>query len=275
MKWERLALAVALVFAVLSAVSLAAFWRTRRDLRALEAKHLALREESAALARKPPSPPPSPDPALTREARLQLENEIRELRRLLQDRDRQLAALQAAANAQPTPEADPGREGRGRRRWEEMVAQFRENNPERAAEFDALRANFREQVKTAVNDQVAFLEEVDVTAWEPEDQEIHRKLIDNIRELSNAFLGDTPPNFANAEARQNLFARMRETGELLEQERALLLRDTARQMGYDEAGADEFVQYIETINRVTSPRGFLPRMGGFGNGGRREREATP
>ena len=272
MKAERLTLIAALLFAVLSAVSLASLLRVRRELRALEARHNALREEAAALARKP-APPPPVDPALTREARLQLENEIRELRRLLQERDRQLAALQAASAMPPPPAAgeEVARDDLRRRRWEERVAQFREQNPERAAEIEALRINFREQVKTAVNDQVAFLEEVDITGWSPEDQESHRKLIALIRDLSDAFLGETPPNFADAEIRQTLFGQLREAGELLEQERTLLLRDTARRMGYDEDGAREFVEYIETINRVTSPRGFFPRMGG--PGGRRPEAA--
>lgn len=194
-----------------------------------------------------------------------LEAEVKSLRRQLDDKEKQ-----------PLAAADTNRnEGRERgRRWD--LAAIREADPERAKEIERQRDEFRGRIQETVNDQVAFLQSVDTARWPADMQANHAKLLETIAFFNDLMTkGPEAAGAGGEDRRGQIFTRMREAGELMEKEREMLLADTALSMGLDEKESRDFVNYMQAIDKATSPRGYIPGFGGRGGGRPRGGEAAP
>ncbi len=216
-------------------------------------------------ALEPAPAAPAVSPAVVSDTVAALETQLATLRQQLAERDQRLAASWNSGNT--------NRSFRGDRRMREAeLAALKESDPAKYQEIQQQRADFRDRVKTAASDQVSFLESVDVSRWSAEQQENHAKLLATIASFTEAMTRETAPAEGGEESRHQLFERMHEAGQLMETEQSLLLYDTAQQLGFDDKGSREFVDYIETIHKATSPRGFFP--GGPGRGGPRSGTTT-
>ena len=253
-------------------------------LNRLQAANLSLKsqiaeqEQARARARQaipPPAParqaePVRPPPAVAapgNDAKLAaLEAEVETLRREAAERDAQTASVGQPAATNRTGGRDGGW-GRGRRLRDEELAELKKTDPVRFEEIEKQRTEFRERIKSAANDQVSFLESVDTSRWTADQQEIHAKLLANIAAFTDAMTAGAPPPEGGETSRREMFDRMREAGGLMEAEKNMLLYDTAQQMGFDDKGSQEFVEYIQAIDRATSGRGFF-------SGGRGPRQAN-
>jgi hypothetical protein len=214
---------------------------------------------------KPAAAAPAPSPAIVSDTVAALETELATLRQQLAERDQRLAAAWNPGNTNRSFRGD-------RRMREEELAALKESDPAKYQEIQQQRADFRDRVKSAASDQVSFLESVDISRWSAEQQENHTRLLATIASFTEAMTRETAPAEGGEESRHQMFERMHEAGQLMETEQSLLLYDTAQQLGFDDKGSREFVDYIETIHKATSPRGFFP--GGPGRGGPRSGTTT-
>jgi hypothetical protein len=268
MNKDKVLLVLVLVLAASTVAALIVISRMHSARQQLQAQ-LTAQTRALAQARLDMAPPPPPPPALparpapvsvdrpeTAAKLAALEAEVTELRRQAGER-----AARDVPVARPA-ETNRDDRGRGRRFREEDMAELQKTDPARFAEIEKQRAEFRDRIKTAAADQVNFLTSVDVSRWSAEQQENHARLLANIAAFTDAM---TQRNQPAATDGRSMWDKIRETGELMETEQNLLLYDAAQQMGFDEKGSKEFVDYIQTIQKATSPRGFFP---GFGHGGR-------
>jgi hypothetical protein len=267
---NKILLFLVIVLAATTGPALLKLGRLKAAQARLESRLTA--ERLAALQKTPAPPPPAPaspthpapgasDRPATIAKLASLEAEVAELRRQAAERE----AVPIAVASLVTSNRDDGR-GRGRRFSDEDLAALKEADPARYEEIEKQRAEFRDRIKSAATDQVNFLESVDISRWSAEHQENHARLLANIAAFTEAMTQRTP-SAEGEDGRRAMFERMRETGELMETEQSLLLYDTAQQMGFDEKGSKQFVEYIQTIQKATSPRGFFPGFGGHGGRG--------
>ncbi len=190
-----------------------------------------------------------------------LRDQIEDLQKQVAERDQRLAGYSDRVNTN----RDEGRfrGGEGRMLREAELAELKEKDPERFQEIEKQRAEFRDRIKTAAGDQVSFLESVDISQWPADQQANHVRLLELAASFAAALeQGPEAMMAADEISRRQMFEKMHEAADLMEAERTMLLSDTARQMGFDEKGSKEFVDYIQTIQKVTSPRGFFPGRGG-------------
>lgn len=259
---------ILIVCVVLAGTTATAWLQNVRLRKANEALQNRVVRAPVSVAAPPLSiPPAKPIPAAVAKAveaddKAELEAlsvEVEELRLRLAERDRKLAEVAERAATNRNNEGRFFRGGEGRLREAEL-AELKEKDPERFQEIEKQRTEFRERIKTAAGDQVSFLESVDVTRWPADQQENHARLLELAASFA-ASLEQSPDAAGDEVSRRQMFEKMREAGELMEAERTMLLNDTARQMGFDEKGSKEFVEYIQAIQKATSPRGFFPGRG--------------
>ena len=226
---------------------------------------------AAEAAANRPKPAPAPSPrivTITRDVPASLDTEAEraayraEIEFLKAQLEEQSARLEDHSRTNRFGRGD--RDGRDRRtRWgEEPMETLRQADPERAREIESLRASFRERIKTDTEDKHAFLSSVDVSHWPPDLQENHAKIMAFYERMSGTLLQAIDGQAPDRDAARELFSQWRETTQQLAAEQDMLLYDTARQIGFDGADADQFVDYIKTIQQVTSPRGVFPSRGG-------------
>ncbi|HMP74434.1 MAG TPA: hypothetical protein PKE55_14345 [Kiritimatiellia bacterium] len=211
-----------------------------------------------------PDPPPATEPDLR-------SYEIDALRAELEDRERLLQTLRAqlAASSEPRQPREP------RPSWEDQLQSIRENDPERYAEIIARREEARREVNDAFARKAAHFLNRDTSLMTDQDAEDYNLMLellhetwvlaDRMREVSSIDEG--------RELRRELMERTSLLRPLLREQRDREFNDLARQLGYDDQGAREFVAYINEMLDITSlrPPGWGGRggRGGQGWGGER------
>ncbi len=202
---------------------------------------------------------------------------VRELERLLNEREASIAKLSAdAARPQeetpPSPE-EPPREQRNRESFRERMERMKQEEPERYAEMQKRQEEFRERMRAANAERDNYLASVDTSRMSEEQKANHERLLAALKMRDT--LGDRmrpdAENPLSDEERQEFFNSMREIGPLMEQERRYLLEETGRAYGEDGA---VFAEYIQELVEFTTPwrgprqrgggRGPRPDGGGFG-----------
>jgi hypothetical protein len=278
---EKTILLLCLLLLAVTATALVNNGRLRRRQGQLELELARQRLLTAEAAKAAASrPPPAPMPAARSLARTVRSTPA------ASDNDAELEAyrtenqtLRAQLNEQNAPLATgsqtnlpPGnRMDRGRRgRWqEEEMENLKKTDPKRYQEIETQRTAFRERIKSDTQDKQSFLSSIDVSRWPADMQENHARIVALYDKMAEAIAQSGEGGSVDREAQRQLFTQWRETGELLNSEQDMLLRDTAQQLGFSGGDADQFVDYIKTIHNVTSPRGFFPGrgMGPPGRGG--------
>ena len=220
-----------------------------------------------------------------------LEAELKHLRKMNRDKDRQLADMKSQLKQQgegPTlteplnepstnrmerfrPFGRPPSAAEMRARFEEM----RENDPERYAQITNNMARWQAHRQERLQNQFDILASADTTHMTKEQRKVHETYQDlllrqeELREMMN-------PNNANIsdEQREAAFGEMREIGhqlhDLQRTERDTLLTQTANSLGLRGQQAQEVVSAIKAVYEATSGghHGGPPGGGPGGPGGR-------
>ncbi len=203
---------------------------------------------------------------------------VRELEKLLNDREASIAKLSVDASrprgeTPPAAAEEPPREQRTRESFRERMERMKQEEPERYAEMQKRQEEFRERMRAANAERDDYLSAVDTSHMTEEQKANHERLLAALK-MRDA-LGDRmrpdADNPLSDEERQEFFNSMREIGPLMEQERRYLLEETGRAYGEDGA---VFAEYIQELMEFTTPwrgprqrgggRGPRPEGGGFG-----------
>lgn len=209
---------------------------------------------------------------------------LNRLRRRIQDLERQLAEKDAAPEkkeeAVETPPPPPQPAARGEHRGpptpEEMRAhmeEIRKNDPERYTRMTNHFANMRTHQLERAQNKLDILASVDVSRLNPKQRQIHEQYQDLIaqqEEIRNtAFAPDD--GSVTDEQRRTAHQQMREIGQKLhnvaQQEREILLNQTARSFGVKGEAGKELVETVKAVYQATESWGGFGR--GRGRGGRR------
>jgi hypothetical protein len=156
-----------------------------------------------------------------------------------------------------------------RESWESRMARMKEEDPEGYAERVKQRQERHEQVKYSLAEKTASFMEMDTRFMTDQELENHNLLISKmakIFELTNTFNDpEAPPD---REAMRELFSELNEARPLMDQERSVMFRQVANELGFTDDDSAAFVNYLEDIIEITTlqpPRG----RGGFGGAERR------
>jgi len=270
--------ALGIVAAAASAVAIKE-WRANGSLRAQLAERA--RAEQAVPApepatREPATPaavPAAPEPAADEDVDLSAYNdEMARLQALVAHRDQTITQLRDQLNnleSRPAPE----RKSRAERR-KEYMEKLKAENPakyreelQRREEREQRRADFRERISTHLDSQISYFSDIDVASLPEELQENHQKILDTLGEFQAMM---NKEGERTREERREMFGKMRGLREAFETERAVLLYDVGRNLGYNDDDAWVFVEHVHQITDMTSVGGMF-RGGRGGRGGRGSR----
>ena len=239
---------------------------------ALEAP-VAVPEEALDVAPPQPQVTAIPDDASASVANADAESlraRVRELERLLNEREASIAKLSAdAARPQEVPPPppsgeEPPREQRPRESYRERMERMKTEEPERYAEMQKRQEEFRARIRAANEERDTYLSTVDTSRMTAEQKAGHERLLAalKMRDTLGERMRPDAENPLTDEERQEFFNATREIGPLMEQERRYLLEETGRTLGEDGA---TFAEYIQDLMDFTTPwRGPRQRGGGRG-----------
>lgn len=195
---------------------------------------------------------------------IELVERIRELEEALERRDliisdmrRRNVLLAVSEAGEETP--------REQRDW---LAELRESDPERYEEVMQRREEARQRVQDVFARQAAhFLYRDQAYMSEAERVEYNHmlSLLSEAWQLSGQLQGDDLSPEQRRELRRELMSNMRTLRPMLETERDREFYEMGLQLGYDEYGAADFVNYINEMLEITS---FSGMWGGGGMGNR-------
>jgi hypothetical protein len=193
---------------------------------------------------------------------------VRELEKLLNEREASIAKLSAdAARPQEVPPPPPSgeeREQRARESYRERMERMKQEEPERYAEMQKRQEEFRARMRAANEERDTYLSTVDTSRMTAEQKAGHERLLAALktRDTLGERMRPDAENPLTDEERQEFFNVTREIGPLMEQERRYLLEETGRTYGEDGA---TFAEYIPDLMDFTTPwRGPRQRGGGRG-----------
>jgi len=154
---------------------------------------------------------------------------------------------------------------RGPEAWRERMERMREEEPERYAEMTKRREEFRARMERSVADRSVFLLDLDTSAMTEEEKASHDELLERIQSTWSIIQNIEQQGFPSREEREVLRDNYGALFGLYATERAYVLRQVGRDLGYDEAGAEDFGEHMQKIIEVTSPP--MPRPRGGTRGG--------
>ena len=229
-------------------------------------------QEAKDVAPSQPQVTAIPDDATTSVALADAESlraRVRELEKLLNDREASIARLSAdAARPKEEPPAEePPREQRPRESYRERMERMKTEEPERYAEMQKRQEEFRARMRAANEERDNYLASVDTSRMTAEQKANHERLLAalKMRDTLGERMRPDAENPLTEEERQEFFKSMRDIGPMMEQERRYLLEETGRTYGEDGAA---FAEYIQDLMDYTTPwRGPGRRGGGRGPSG--------
>jgi len=180
------------------------------------------------------------------------ERDAAALRKRVADLEQALA--ERAQAVQQPPKEEPVREERPRRQgWAERMEQLKKENPERYAEMQKRREEFRQNMEQREQDRANFLTAVDEKNMTAAQRENHEKLLATLTRVNElmAQMGD-PGAEGNSDARREMGETMGTLHELYGQERTYLLEATAKAVGCQGDDVTAFAEQIQAIIDNTS-----------------------
>lgn len=139
---------------------------------------------------------------------------------------------------------------------------------ERIAEREKRREEFRQRMREDLQTRKNFFSQITLEGLAPEYQEAHEKLMQSMTEMERLMEVMADPSLSSEERRdagRTLWRQSRETSGLMSMQRDVLLNDYAEfHLGLDRQNTQEFIEYMQTVNQMTtgSPAG----RGGPGRG---------
>lgn len=182
-----------------------------------------------------------------------LRKRVAELEKMLDARD--VARVQA-----PKPvkeETQPVRPERSRRQsWAARMEKLKNEDPERYAEMQKHREEFRQQMEQREMDRENFLAALDVKNMSAAQRENHEKLLATLARVNELMAQMKNSGTESSDAtRQEMGAMMGQLHDLYDQERTYLLEETAKAAGYSGSDVASFTDQIQTIIESTSMHG--------------------
>lgn len=208
---------------------------------------------------------------------------IRSLRRRIDELERRLAEAPASAAAGAATNAvavapQPARQGGGFRGFNDWLERLKKSDPARYTQETNRIAGWRRMRAERARSALEFLESVDTSGMSESARKVHADLQDAIarrEELEESIRREdlTP------EQRHQLFREMREVhGELMRlngEERANLITETAKALGFEGDDAEDFSATIHEVINATGGGFGPPRRGGQPPGRREEPRRFP
>lgn len=188
---------------------------------------------------------------------------VRELEEALARRDRDMADPQDRITPQ-----EPAEEEQAPRERRDWLGDLRENDPERYDAIMQRRDEARQRMRESFARKAAHFLNRDTEAMEEQERveyEFMLGLLGETWELSDQLQQEGLSREERGELRGALARNIHDLRPMLEAERDREFFDLGRQLGYDEAGATQFVDYIHEMLDITSFSGMWGR-GGPGRG---------
>jgi len=168
----------------------------------------------------------------------------------------------ALAENKERPEGDRKRES-----WTERSERMKKEEPEKYAEMQQRREDFKKKMEQRSLDRREFLAEIEVGNMSPEQQANHARLVeltDKIDATMKLMMSGQAEN--SHDLRHEMFESFGELGDLYTNERQYLLDQTAAAVGYEGDSAALFTEHIQDIIENTTMQ--HPMGGGRGGRGR-------
>jgi hypothetical protein len=212
-----------------------------------------------------------------------LRKRVAELEKALAGGD--AASVQQQGQEEP-PQTEASREeqdARRRQSWDERMERMKTEDPERYAEMQQRREEFRQRMEQRTRDRADFLDAVDKTGMTSDQRANHEKLLETVarvNELTAQMMqsGGRGRGEEGEALRQEMGESMMALGQLYDSERQYLLETTAKAAGYSGGDVSAFTEHIQSIIENTT---MMPGMGGQrggrggGPGGGREGGGAP
>jgi len=183
------------------------------------------------------------------------ERDAAALRKRVADLEQALA--ERAQAVQQPPKEEPVREERPRRQgWAERMEQLKKENPERYAEMQKRREEFRQNMEQREQDRANFLTAVDEKNMTAAQRENHEKLLATTARIDElrAQMDQTENGEARDKLRQEMGETMASLGDLYGAERRYLLEEAGRAVGYQGSQASDFADQMQgIIDNTTMP----------------------
>jgi len=174
-----------------------------------------------------------------------------------------LAVMERAEARERTPEEEAAREQR-RQEWEA-----------RRTEMEQRRADFRNQIVSESQFRREFFSQISTDDLAPEYKASHERLLGMMEQTEGVVAALSDPELSGEEQRElrrDLGRMAVEMQGLLRTQREILLNDYAQALGFHGQEARQFIDYLETIQQMTSMGGMMRGAGGPPRGqGRPER----
>lgn len=198
-----------------------------------------------------------------------LQSEKIALQQTLADRDRELARIKPVPSTAAKTNAPAG-DGRRRGTTEERLAQMQRDEPERFAEMQKQREDFRQRIQTQSSERADFLKRIETANMNDAQRANHEQLL-LLSEQARTLIEQMPnlPHEEADQARRQLFESYGTLATLYAQERRYLLEATAQAVGYKDQEAAQFADQIQLIYDQTT------LQSGFGRGRNRNGNTPP
>ena len=242
-----------------------------------------LREQLASaekMRREAPIPAPPEEPVIVQtsddsttrllEGKLAAaEREAAELRQVIGEKDQEIASLTERTNRRRSDNGPDNRNGDQRRRsMSDYMERLRQENPERYEEIQTRIREMNARRAEGIEAQTALFNTVNMESLNDEELENHTQLLAKLQKIEelNRLIQDP----LMEEQRGELYRQLRnESGslrELLSNEREILLRQFAVDLGYKPEEAGQFSEYVKQLYETTSARNVFGWGGGRGGG---------
>jgi hypothetical protein len=253
---------VAVLLLVTTLVSATVAYRAQRQAAYWEAQWLAADDqEPVEAASAETALVPRPDVPVLERVPDEAAARIAELELALADRDAQIANMRDMMRRFSAPPAvevtDP--EQAPARSPGDWLERLREEDPERYEEVVQRRAEMRQRINESFARKAAHFLYRDTEAMTPEEQVAHAdmlSLLESTWALAEQVQDDSLPWEERRTMRRELMEQVAVLQPMLEVARNQELYQMGVQLGYDEEGAVQFVEYINDMNEVTTFQGF-------------------
>lgn len=181
------------------------------------------------------------------------------------------ATSDVARSGREITRADAPKDERRGEGWQARMERMKSEEPERYAEMEQRRAEFRLRMEERKLTKQEFLESIDTATMNAEQLANHERLkmlTERVNEITEMMISGETEN--RRELRHEMFQAYNELRELNNNARVYLLEQTASAVGYKGAEAELFIAHLEDIigNTTMQMRGATPG-GGRGRGGMR------
>ncbi|MDF7807337.1 hypothetical protein P4E94_07805 [Pontiellaceae bacterium B12219] len=246
---------ISAALAAVSAISLASVASQSAKNKQAQAEILALQEQLADLRNAPP--PPTPEPEIVY---MTAEGNTNEVTVLKSELAKAMAMLESAQTS------STNRPSRQRESWEDRIAKMKAEQPEEYAEMIQKRQERQEQMKYNLAERTATFLDLDTSTMTPEELANHDLLVEKMSKVWELTANFEDPEAApDRETMREMYETISEARPLLQQERTVMFKQLASEIGYTGDDSVAFAEHVEEIINATSIQ--IPRGGGRGGGG--------